>query len=96
MQKCLTSLQQYCVIIHCKVIAVVYEKFIPWVISTGYQGKDVVNIIPHATSCRGYVVDPYVKPVLVSTIPMKPMKSPMNGIDIHYVQHFQAKLELGV
>ena len=38
-QKCLASFQQNCVIIHCDIIAVVYEKFIPWVISTRYKGK---------------------------------------------------------
>ena len=27
-----------CVIIHCDIIAMVYEKFIPWVISTRYEG----------------------------------------------------------
>ena len=39
----LTLFQQYCVIIHCDVIAVVYEKFIPWVIFTGYEDKRVTN-----------------------------------------------------
>ena len=43
MQKFLTLFQQYCVIIHCDVIAVVYEIFIPWVICNGYEGKHGVN-----------------------------------------------------
>ena len=50
------SFQHYCVIIHCDVIAVVFEKkvsicrhrsgiwkIIPWVISTGYVEKHVIN-----------------------------------------------------
>ena len=44
MQNFLTSFQQHCVIICCDVIAVVYEKFIPWVISTGYKGKHVIKV----------------------------------------------------
>lgn len=32
-------------IIHCDVITVVYKKFIPWVLSTAYEGKRVINII---------------------------------------------------
>ena len=44
MQKFLTSFQQYCVIIHCDVLAVVYEKFIPWVISTKYERKHLINL----------------------------------------------------
>ena len=43
MQKFLMSFQQYWVIIHCEIIAVVYEKFILCVISTGYKGKYVIN-----------------------------------------------------
>ena len=30
-------------IIHCDYISVVYENFIPWVISTEYEGKQVIN-----------------------------------------------------
>ena len=43
MQKFLASFKEYYVIIHCDVIAVVYEKFIKWVISTGYEGKHVLK-----------------------------------------------------
>ena len=32
-------------IIHCDVITVVYQTFIPWVLSTAYDGKRVINII---------------------------------------------------
>ena len=43
MHKGLTSFQQHCVIINCDVIVVVKEKFIPWVISTKYWDKYVIN-----------------------------------------------------
>ena len=35
MQNCLTSFQRYCVIYNFDVIVVVYEKFTPWLKSTG-------------------------------------------------------------
>ena len=43
-QKCLTSFQQYCFIVYCDVTAVVYEKFIPWVISTAYWCKNEIIV----------------------------------------------------
>ena len=47
MQKCLTSFQHHCVIFHCDVIAVVYEKLITWVISNGYRGNHVITRYIH-------------------------------------------------
>ena len=44
MQLFLTSFQKYCMIIHCDVIGKVYENIIPWMISTAYVGKHVINI----------------------------------------------------
>ena len=44
MQKFLPSFQQYCVIIHCDIIAVVYEKFIPWVMSIHVMIKQWIVI----------------------------------------------------
>ena len=44
MQKLLVSFQQYCIIIHCDVITVVYDILIPWVRSTVYKGKHVIHI----------------------------------------------------
>ena len=46
-QKCLTSFQQYCIIVHSDVIAVVQEKFIPWVISTAYWCKNEIKVYIH-------------------------------------------------
>ena len=49
MQKFLKSCQQYCVIIYCDIIPLVHQKSIPWVISTAYKGKHVINQIVYST-----------------------------------------------
>ena len=56
-QKCLASFQQNCVTIHCDIIAVVYEKFIPWVISTAYWGKHVINNIYTSSSINSKLIN---------------------------------------